>query len=340
MTLNLSAEEKQSLERQHKTERDGRIKDRIKAVLLASEGFSQVLISQVLRVHVDTVHDHLNQYINSKKLKPENGGKSSFLNEKQTDELINYLESKICLTTHQICDYVKSEFGVCYSVAGMNKWLKRHDFVYKKPQGQPARACGDCQAQFMEYYNKLLEIADEHEPILFGDAVHPSMATKLGYGWIRKGKVAPIKTTASKTRLNLLGFINLKNMHLTLKSYITINSESMVEHLHELRRQYPEAKRIHLILDQGGYNKSAITQQAAKKLGIILHFLPPYSPNLNPIERLWKLLNEHTRNNRYFPNCKVFRETILNFFEITWPQIAESMRQRINDNFQILKTAS
>ena len=113
----------------------------------------------------------------------------------------------------------------------------------------------------------------------------------------------------------------------------------MEGHFEKLRQKYPKAPKIHLILDQGRYNTSKETKEAAKKNGIVLHYLPPYSPNLNPIERLWKVMNEYTRNNRFFHSAKEFREAILNFFDVTWRQIAHSMIDRITDNFQILNLA-
>jgi predicted ArsR family transcriptional regulator len=59
MKIELTIEEKMNLERQHKLTRDCRIADRIKAVLLHSEGWSQVEISQALRIRPETAHDHL-----------------------------------------------------------------------------------------------------------------------------------------------------------------------------------------------------------------------------------------------------------------------------------------
>lgn len=52
-----------------------------------------------------------------------------------------------------------------------------------------------------------------------------------------------------------------------------------------------------------------------EKLNIKLHYLPPYSPNLNPIERLWKVMNKHARNNQYFTKPKEFRKQIERFFQ-------------------------
>ena len=96
------------------------------------------------------------------------------------------------------------------------------------------------------------------------------------------------------------------------------------------------ALNIHLILDQAGYHRALEVKNEAKKLKIKLHYLPPCSPNLTPIERLWKVMNEYARNNRFFKGAKDFRESLYHFFKKTLPEIANLLSRRINDNFQIL----
>ena len=123
-------------------------------------------------------------------------------------------------------------------------------------------------------------------------------------------------------------------MDVLFSTHKTIHSSVMTEHFNVLRQKYLNAPKIHLILDNGSYNTNHDTKEAAKGCGIVLHYLPPYSPNLNPIERLWKVMNETVRNNRFFESAK----EIIGFFEITWPKIALSMTDRINDNFQRLKS--
>ncbi|KHD27120.1 transposase [Xenorhabdus nematophila] len=73
---------------------------------------------------------------------------------------------------------------------------------------------------------------------------------------------------------------------------------------------------------------------------IELHYLPPDSPNLNPIERLWKYMNEPVRNNVYFPDAQTFRETLRHFFHVMLPEKAKELTTRLTDHFQILKPAS
>ena len=276
---------------------------------------------------------------NSKKLKPENGGSKSHLNPDQTAQLMSHLEANTYLKSEHVCAYVEQTFGVKFTVSGMTKWLTRNGFSYKKPKGTPAKADPEKQAEFIRYYENLLNTLPEDEPVEFADAVHPTMATKVTYGWIRKGQDKLIATTASRTRINLLGSINLETMDVTIASHETIDSKAMEKHFAALRKKYPKAPRIHQIVDRGSYNISAETKEAAEKYGIVLHHLPPYSPNLNPIERLWKVMNEFVRNNRVFKNAAEFRKAIDDFFA-KWPEIAQSMVDRINDNFQTINKVS
>ncbi len=74
MKIVATPEQKRQLEQMHDSNRDGRVRDRIKAVLLASEGWSQVMIFQALRIHQSSVARHLSDYVLSEKFKPENGG--------------------------------------------------------------------------------------------------------------------------------------------------------------------------------------------------------------------------------------------------------------------------
>ena len=73
MKIFITTEQKIELERLHDTTRDGRVCDR-KAVHLASEGWSSAMLAQALRLHETTVNHHINEFVNKRKLKPENGG--------------------------------------------------------------------------------------------------------------------------------------------------------------------------------------------------------------------------------------------------------------------------
>lgn len=335
--LFLTSEEKESLELRHLHCLDRKEGDRIKAILLRSEGWTVPKISQALRIHQSTIIRHIQDY-QAGKLKNKSGGSSGQLTESQTEELIAHLERHTYHHNHEIVMYIKERYGVSYTVAGMHKWLHRNGFSYKKPKGRPHKADAELQKQFIAEYEALKEAVGDDEPILFMDAVHPTQATKLSYGWIRKGKTKHVDTTASRTRLNIVGAIQLEHIAETITSqYETINAESIVDFMGKIRTQYG-SKTVHIILDRSGYHRASLIAEKADKLNIKLHFLPPYSPNLNPIERLWKVMNEKVRNNRFFKGAKDFKEAISDFFENILPGIGNELNDRINDNFQTLKT--
>ncbi len=119
-----------------------------------------------------------------------------------------------------------------------------------------------------------------------------------------------------------------------------MNSETIVRFFCKLRDSYPLIHKLHIILDGAGYHRCDLVKDVAFVLNIELHYLPPYSSNLNPIERLGKVINEKSRNNVYFKTKRDFKVAIDQFFTVTLPEIAGSLISRINDNFQVLKTAS
>lgn len=330
----LNQAERDTLKAQHRQEKNRRVADRIKAVLLSDKGWTYRQIAEALLIDEQTIGRHVDEYKETQKLTLSSGGSMGKLSWVQSGELVAHLECVTYLKIADIIAYVQATYGISYTVQGMTSWMHVHGFSFKKPKGTPAKADPVRQEAFIQAYEKLLNETPEDEPILFGDGVHPTMATKVTYGWIRTGVNKPIATIASRTRMNLMGALNLESMQVTIGSYKTIDSEAMVKYFDRLKAAYPKAPKIHLILDQGPYNISIVTRDAAKKRGIHLHYLPPYSPNLNPIERLWKVMNERVRNNRVFESAKEFRREIMNFFEITWPQIARASTDRINDSFQ------
>ncbi len=116
--IELSNQKKKQLERMHDSSRDRRVCHRIKAVLLASEGWSVSMISQALRIHQTTVTRHINDYLQSDKLMPENGGSQSKLNDAETMALIEHLSENTYFHTYQIVDYVQTQFQVMPNCCG------------------------------------------------------------------------------------------------------------------------------------------------------------------------------------------------------------------------------
>ena len=154
--------------------------------------------------------------------------------------------------------YVEEQFDVKYNHSGMIDWLHNHNFSNKHPGKVPSKAEPKLQQEFIVDYHKLKASLPDYAVLLFGDGVHPTMATIVCQGWIPTGKNKPIKTTASRTRVNIFGTIDLDNMDLTYSPYDTINSDSVCDFLDKLKSQY-SSREINLVLDRGPYNKSTAT---------------------------------------------------------------------------------
>lgn len=336
----LTDSERKELRVQHGKERDGRICDRIKAVLLRDKGWTYKEISDALLIGEETARRHAEEYKESQKLKPENGGGFQRLNETDAQTLGAHMDETLYRDVNAIRDYVRRTFDVEYSRSGMTKLIRRLGFTYHEPCGVPAKAVAALQEEFIERYEKLKQELADGDQIFFMDGVHPSHAVRFCKGWIRKGERREIPTNASHKRTNLLGALNLEDMTLFHRRYETLNADATIDFLTALLESRPRGT-LHVVLDQGRYQKcAAVNEWNAQNPRLTLHYLPAYSPNLNPIERCWKIMHEHTTNNRYYKTFKEFSEKITEFFTHIFPQNAKNWVDTLTDNFQVVGSNS
>lgn len=335
MERKLSPKERTNLIKRHRLEQNKRVCDRIKAVLAFDDGYSYTEIAKILLLDDETIRRHILDYFDKNKLAPENGGSESHLSEAQTAQLKSHLQEVTYLYVKDICAYVKRTFNTCYSISGMTKWLHTNDFCYKKPHAVPAKANKEEQKKFIAFYERLKAKAGKKEPIYFADSVHPQHQTHLAYGWILKGTRKEMPTTGRQKRLNFMGGICLEGHQFFYRQADTTDADSIALFLVALRRRHAEKCIIHLIWDNAGYHRDEAIQVFAKGLAIKLHYLPPYSPNLNPIERMWKLMHESVRYNKYYATFSEFTDATIDFLK-TIGRKKSILRSRITDSFQIL----
>jgi transposase len=335
----LTNEERSKLLVQHKTERDKRIADRIKVVLLSDDNWSAEAIARALFIDDATVRRHLNSYKEEQRLKLNYKGSEPLLTKSESELLSVHFEEECYVKAKDIQAYISKVYNKSLSVPTVRLWLKNNNFKYKKPKLTP-KADPELQKQFIEHYEGLLNRASiDNTPVLFGDGVHPSQQTRPAFGWIKKGKDKVIEINSARKRLNILGAINLETMKFEYQDFKTINGAATIEFLTKLESAYPKAARIDLILDNAGYNKSQEVVNFLKSSRIHVHFLPPRSPNLNPIERLWKIMHEHVSNNRVYLKFQDFKKAIFEFFDSSMPIIFDTLVSRITDNFSITQSA-
>jgi transposase len=122
---------------------------------------------------------------------------------------------------------------------------------------------------------------------------------KIGLDWMNRGQQKEVVTPGKNEKRYLAGALDSTGGRLICVAGTRKTSDLFISLLAKLVKEYPQAKRIHLILDNYRIHHSAITQAALRHFArkIVLHFLPPYCPNDNKIERVWQDLHaEVTRN--------------------------------------------
>jgi transposase len=150
---------------------------------------------------------------------------------------------------------------------------------------------------------RLIENLAPGEVVLYVDEVDIHLNPKIGPDWTATGKQKYVETPGCNQKRYLAGALNPKTGKLTWVEGDRKNSLLFLDLLYKLvTKTYRGARRIHLVLDNYGIHDSQQVQLALKSPAaskITLHFLPPYCPDHNRIERVWKDLHDNvTRNHR------------------------------------------
>jgi len=335
----LTPEQISEYRRMHKKVRTLREGDRIKAILLLNKGYSYEEIAELLLIDDGTVRRWYLIYENKgiKILLEDNyiGGTSKLTTSDQL-ELSSHLENNIYLTAKEICAYVDTKYGIDYTSKGMTSLLHQMGFSYKKPKHIPGKANQKAQEEFIERYKKLKENKSTEDRIYFVDGVHPLHNSQPAYGWIKKGKEQSLKTNTGRMRVNINGAYDIAAHKVIIREDESINSQSTIALLEQMLKEQPLGL-LYIILDNAKYYRSRIVKDFLEKnQRIQFVFLPPYSPNLNLIERLWRFFKKKTIYNKYYEKFAVFKEKCLNFFE-NIDDYKNELETLMTENFQLIQ---
>ena len=344
MELKITKEEVLGLRQLHRTVKDGRSRDKIKTILMLNAGYKTEEISKVLLIDSDTVtnwkksfvarKDIMNWYFDS--YKPYDGK----LSKKERAVFVKHLENTLVHSSKQAIEYVKQQFGKSYTESGMVSLLHKLGFVYKQTTLIPSKYDSEAQREFKQEYEKLVKEQKSNEVILFMDGVHPQHNTTTSKVWIKKGKEKHIKSNTGRSRINLNGIYNPQTQDILVHESKTINAESTIEFFKEIENYYEETKtkRIQIIVDNAKYYKNKTVKKYIETSRIELLFLPPYSPNLNLIERVWKLLRKKVINSHYYDTFDKFKNAVLDFFSNT-SECKTEIEQFVGNKMHLLGNA-
>ena len=200
----------------------------------------------------------------------------------------------------------------------------------------PSKLDQSKQHEFVTHYADLEGNLTDQQVILFMDGVHPQHNTSACKVWSKVGRKKYIPSNSGRQRINLNGLYNPYNQDVIIREDATINAQSTIELLKMAIQQYSDKQCIYCVCDNARYYRSKLVKEftEAQKGKIKLVFLPPYSPNLSLIERLWKYLRKKTIHSQYYETFQEFRKAI--FEQINdWENQKDELKKFIGHKFQL-----
>jgi transposase len=212
-----------------------------------------------------------------------------------------YCRSRWCCAT--IALVLWDTHRVRASVETIRRLLHRHEMVWRRPRPVPGKV--DPRRDWkLRKIRELLRDLPPDEAAVFQDEVDLNLNPEIGSMWMRRGEQAEVVTPGTNVKRYLAGSMSWRTGELIVTGGTGRNAELFVRHLDDLRRAFRRYRVIHVVLDNARFHTAAGSRLVGQYLAehgdrIVLHYLPAYSPNDNPIERVWWHLHERiTRNHR------------------------------------------
>lgn len=321
----------------HKSGHTAREHVRANSILLLDKGGSVPQVAEALFLDEDSVRQFFSRY-NAGKLDgllcDNYHGKDSKLQDDQKELLRQHVADNLYMDSALVIAFILLEFGVSYSKSGIHRLLHELGFVYKKPKHVPGKADSAKQEEFAARIQALMAQESPDSRVYFMDAVHPQYNAAPACGWLLKGTDKELPANSGRQRLKLNGAIDAESHEAIVINSPTIDADSTLVLLRRIEAAHPEAESIYVISDNAAYYHSRKVGAYLATSKISMVFLPPYSPNLNIIERLWRFVRKEVISNRYYASFAEFTEQCLFFFECLSDH-ADRLKSLLTLNFQL-----
>jgi putative transposase len=188
----------------------------------------------------------------------------------------------------------------------VRQWLRDAGLVWRRPR--PALRPRDPERRAkLEALRQLLRGLPADETAVFMDEVDVSLNPKVGSMWMRRGEQAVVETPGTNEKRHLAGSIHWRTGRLVLTEGLPREGRSAAlfcRHLDDLRRAFRHYRVVHVVCDNARTHKpehARLVKEYLARWGgrVVVHYLPTYAPECNPVERVWWRLHEAvTRNHR------------------------------------------
>lgn len=314
----------QALLNRAKFQGDLRTVKRVMAILSLAEGRSVDVIAAVLRISVESIRLWFTTFLHQgvAGLSPRKPcGRPNKLTKAQKAELDEIITKGpvdagypgACWRSPMIQDLIYQRYGILYSVIYICQLIKNMGFSFQKAKFEADHKDPDNRAEWLKTtWPKILNLAKLRQSmILFGDeASFPQWGT-LTYTWAKRGQQPTVKTSGIRKGYKIFGLIDYFSGKFFFKGQEDrLNSDTYAQFLSEVLMQTDK----HLILVQDGarYHTSKAMQAFFEKHSerLAVFKLPSYSPDYNPIEKLWKKIKQEGTHLHYFPTFEALVDKV------------------------------
>jgi transposase len=247
-----------------------------------------------------------------------------------------------------VCDWVEKTFGRRFSQGGMRKLLKRLGCSFHKVSGFLFKADQDKQKEFIQDYEQdKSKVQTECWRRYFIDGVHPLYGLEVVfYCWLLAGQRFEVGVGGGRKRLNILGAYCPDDQEYLDCRYTDKNltAQSVIELFTLMMSKHPETKHFRIYLDNVRYQHAKVLkawiEQVGKDKGVTfdLKHLPPYSPNLNLIERLWKFLRKEALQ-KWHPTFEDMQKAVADVLD-NLPKYREQLTTLMTERFHLTPIVS
>lgn len=255
--------------------------------------------------------------------------------KQKKDLLIETMKNRLLLSVAQVQDILQKEFNIKRQETSIRNFLHFCGFRYRKLNHVPGKSDPEEQEQWLKnvYEPALEECKTGKCRLLFSDAVHFVLGAFLTNTWACERLY--IRSNTGRNRINVLGAVDAFSKEVTTIINTTyVNVAVVKDFMQMLHDKYNQ--KIYIVMDNARYQHCNEVTEFAKSLDIHILFLPPYSPNLNIIERLWKLAKKTVLYGKYFDSASKFHQEIRDFFESINEKYVKELKTLLSLKFQKL----
>lgn len=313
-----------------------RAKIKLLAIRLHSLDMPHGQIAAALNISGDTVTSYLKAF--------RKGGVAELLENRHfrptssveafLDDITRSLADTPVATAKEAAHRIKQITGVQLSEDQARRIMKRVGLAYRKTASIPGGADPQMQLIFLqeELIPRLEEAREGKRRVFFVDAAHFVLGAFLGMIWCLTRVF--VRTGSGRQRYSVLGAVETRDHDLvSVRTTGSVNAQTVCELIEKVAQRYP-TEAITLVMDNARYQRNAKVIACSAHNGIELLFLPAYSPNLNLIERVWRLVKSRTLRNKYFPDFATFRGSIDAFMDSLNGTNRHLLKSLITENFQ------